>query len=244
MKRALVSNRSAGSIVVSAVLFALATAGIASRRDHGYTVKEALNDVSYHATVFQTANANSVTSGPQLTIALHAGVAQLVAQEIRGVSSFCAVGGLAFLGTDAVPNGLLPSTTAETEYDTCVPQDGSAGESLAGDVFNRAFMGQREISGLQKPAPSIQSSDSAVIRNVDAADDELRFEVELTDFEPRIDLQISGLQPIPLEPVLTVVGRPFTVTILHADGMRPDIALVGKDVSIKIPGNMTATGTG
>jgi hypothetical protein len=54
---------------------------------------------------------------------------------------------------------------------------------------------------------------------------------------PELTLKIAGVKPIRLETLGTPPAQ-FTLTVLHADGQRPDIELTGTEVSVKVPGTL------
>ncbi len=89
--------------------------------------------------------------------------------------------------------------------------------------------------------PDVRSNVFANVVDIKSTVSKLELQIEWTAYEPQLGLRISGVSPIVLKPELGMVGRDLTVNVLHADGLRPDIALVGNQVSIEIPGNLRPT---
>jgi hypothetical protein len=164
------------------------------------------------------------TYGPQVVIAVAGGVPQFVVQEDGANTSFCAIN---------TPG--LPAASALTMEVECQPQGGPAFVDPVVLDFYWKYL-QTPIS-LSRIPPKVEANDGSYVSSVERTGELLTMRIASARPEPGLTLKIAGVKPIRLE-TLGTLPRWLTLTVLHADGQRPDIELTGTWMSVKIPGTL------
>jgi hypothetical protein len=171
-----------------------------------------------------SASTISKTYGPQVVIAVAGGVAQFVIQEGDGDAFYCAIDS----------PGLRASSVLTPEVE-CQPQRGPAFVDPAVFDFYRTYL-QTPITSSRRP-PKVEANDGVYVSSVERTGVLLTMRIASARPAPELTLNIAGVKPIRLETLGTPPAR-FTLTVLHADGQRPDIELTGTEVSVKIRGTL------